>query len=73
MLDSYLFCVGNEELGQHKNFKGDVKAGISGVSFPNKEIYVTYHAFQIVLFNRIEYVLSQSSDEIQSFFRENSK
>ncbi len=70
LLDSYLFCAGNEELGQHENVYGDVKAGISGVSFPNKEISVTYHSFQMVLFGQIDYVLSQSSDEIQRDFFE---
>ena len=70
LLDSYLFCVGNEELGQHENVYGDVKAGISGVSLPNKEISVTYHSFQMVLFGQIDYVLSQSSDEIQRDFFE---
>lgn len=70
LLDSYLFCAGNEELGQHENVYGDVKAGISGVSLPNKEISVTYHSFQMVLFGQIDYVLSQSSDEIQRDFFE---
>ena len=40
------------------------------MSFPNKEISVTYHSFQMVLFRQIDYVLSQSSGEIQRDFFE---
>ena len=70
LLDCYLFAVGNEKLGQHKNIYGDVKRNISGINSFNKDISETYYGFKKAIFRRIDNVLSNSSGEIQRDFFE---
>lgn len=70
LLDSYLFVAGNEALGQHENVAGSVKLGISGHSFPDKNIVDTYYGFKKTLFHKIDDVLAESSGEVQRDFFE---